>query len=51
MLKILTPLVIIAGSLAYVAYRAQQAAIQAVPTAEHKKRWEANTAWRGTSWE
>jgi hypothetical protein len=42
MMKVISSLFLISASLAYVAYRAQQAAIQALPTAEHKKRVQAS---------
>jgi hypothetical protein len=51
MLKILTPLIVL-SAVAALAYRWQrQQAIQAVPTAEHKKQWDTRTQWTGISWE
>jgi hypothetical protein len=51
MLKILTPLIVL-GTVAALAYRWQrQQAIQAVPTAEHKAKFQDETRWSGTRWE
>jgi hypothetical protein len=42
---------IIGMVLAYVVTRQRQQAIQAVPTAEHKKQWDTRTQWTGIGWE
>lgn len=51
MLKLLTSLALIGSALALAYKWQQQHRLQALPTAEHKARWENETRWSGTRWE